>query len=88
MSQLLTALGNAHTSALERSLEEGSYFVGIDLGTTNSSLAVVDAQALVDGDLRSASRRLRRRRDRTRSFLLQLQSGWPRKGVECPRGAS
>ena len=56
MTDLLTALSVANATALDSRLEEARYFVGIDLGTTNSTLAVVDAQALLEGDKANAVR--------------------------------
>lgn len=56
MSTVLGTIASAQRAALERRLEESRYFVGIDLGTTNSTLAFVDAQALLEGDVASAVR--------------------------------
>jgi molecular chaperone DnaK (HSP70) len=51
---LAAALARGSRRQIERRLEEARYHVGIDLGTTNSSVAVVDAQALLEGDTDAA----------------------------------
>ena len=51
---LASALTRGWRREIERRLEEARYHVGIDLGTTNSSVAVVDAQALLEGDTDAA----------------------------------
>jgi molecular chaperone DnaK (HSP70) len=56
MTNILARIADTKRSALERRLEETRYFVGIDLGTTNSTLAFVDTQALLEGDLAGAVR--------------------------------
>ena len=97
MSQLLAALATAQASALERRLEEARYFVGIDLGTTSSSLVVVDAQTLVDGNVGEAVRVLRIRQEMENeavdspflsSAVAQVDSGvwWVGQGARQLRG--
>ena len=51
---LASALTRGWRREIERRLEEARYHVGIDLGTTNSSVAIVDAQALLEGDTDAA----------------------------------
>ena len=47
---LASALTRGSRREIERRLEGARYHVGIDLGTTNSSVAIVDALALLEGD--------------------------------------
>jgi molecular chaperone DnaK len=85
MTELLAALARPHRNALERRLEETRYFIGIDLGTTNSTLACMDAQALLDGDRSNSVRVLTVRQETddgatfsplVASAVAQVGSGW------------
>lgn len=51
---LASALTRGWRRQIERRLEDARYHVGIDLGTTNSSVAIVDALALLEGDTDAA----------------------------------
>ena len=50
MPTLASALTRGSRREIEHRLEGARYHVGIDLGTTNSSVAVVDGLALLEGD--------------------------------------
>jgi molecular chaperone DnaK len=47
---LASCLARSSGRAFERKLEQARYYVGIDLGTTNSSATIVDGLALLRGD--------------------------------------
>ena len=51
---LASALIRGWRRQIGHRLDEARYHVGIDLGTTNSSVAIVDALALLDGDTDAA----------------------------------
>ena len=51
---LITARTLRDRTRIETVLQECRYFVGIDLGTTSSTVAVVDAKAISDGDVEGA----------------------------------
>ncbi len=51
---LASALTRGWRRQIGHRLDEARYHVGIDLGTTNSSVAIVDALALLDGDTDAA----------------------------------
>lgn len=53
---LITALTLRDRARIETVLQDARYYVGIDLGTTSSTAAVVDAQAIADGDVEAAVR--------------------------------
>jgi molecular chaperone DnaK (HSP70) len=53
---LASALARSARREVERQLERARYYAGIDLGTTNSSVTIVDALALLEGDTEEAVR--------------------------------
>lgn len=53
---LASCLARASGRAFQQRMERARYYVGIDLGTTNSSVTVVDALALLRGDSAEAVR--------------------------------
>ena len=53
---LASCLARASGRAFQQRMERARYYVGIDLGTTNSSVTVVDALALLRGDTTEAVR--------------------------------
>jgi len=53
---LASCLARASGRAFEKQMERARHYVGIDLGTTNSSVTIVDALALLRGDTGEAVR--------------------------------
>ena len=73
---LAAPLARGARREVERRLEEARYHVGIDLGTTNSSVAIVDAVALLEGDTDAAVSVLPVRQE-----CLEGTMNWLREGA-------
>ena len=69
---LASCLARDSGRAFQQRMERARYYVGIDLGTTNSSVTVVDALALLRGDTDAAVR------------LLPVRQATARGAIESP----
>ncbi len=69
---LASCLARDSGRAFQQRMERARYYVGIDLGTTNSSVTVVDALALLRGDTEQAVR------------LLPVRQATARGAIESP----
>jgi molecular chaperone DnaK len=66
---LAQCLARSSGRALERRLQTARYYAGIDLGTTNSSVTLVDSLALLRGDTEAAVRVLPIRQHSSRGVV-------------------
>ena len=66
---LASELARSERGAFQKRIEEARYYIGIDLGTTNSTVTLVDAVALLSGDTDAAVRVLPVRQETERGVV-------------------